>query len=252
MKSIYCLLIPFYRLSKYKKLYVVNLIFSILSCLLKIAFIKIFSYNIQLAEYLDLITYSIATVFLSSVVSLYRIPEFSECFADGTFVKYSIRPFSYFSQLFYGEFGESLVNLIAFFPLLLISIIHMAFYNINYTNIIEFFITFLLSIVLSILVINNFYSLTVITTKNNAPRALLQGIASLVSGSLLPLYIFPEGIQKVFYLMPFAYIIGSPIQILLGKAELLNVLKNQLFWIVVLLFINICITEKIYAKLNNY
>lgn len=59
-------------------------------------------------------------------------------------------------------------------------------------------------------------------------------VATLLSGFIVPLALFPAAIRDVVYLLPFASFVAVPIDIFLGKAtglDLLALLALQSFWV---------------------
>jgi ABC-2 type transport system permease protein len=65
-------------------------------------------------------------------------------------------------------------------------------------------------------------------------QIMVQFISSLLSGSLVPLYFFPQGwIQNVLLASPFAALYNAPLSIWIGKyqgAEIGQALMLQAFW----------------------
>ncbi len=63
------------------------------------------------------------------------------------------------------------------------------------------------------------------------------GIILLLSGKLIPLWLFPEGMQKIICFLPFQYIYQTPLGIYIGQLrgeQIAYSLLIQLFWIVIL------------------
>jgi ABC-2 type transport system permease protein len=65
-------------------------------------------------------------------------------------------------------------------------------------------------------------------------------VATLLSGFLLPIKMWPEWLQQIVYVLPFASMVSIPIDVMLGKlqgVELIAALALQVFWTVVMLAI---------------
>jgi ABC-2 type transport system permease protein len=65
-------------------------------------------------------------------------------------------------------------------------------------------------------------------------------VATLLSGFLLPIAMWPDGLRQVVLLLPFAAMVSIPIDVFLGKlqgVDLLAALALQAFWAVVMLAI---------------
>jgi ABC-2 type transport system permease protein len=68
-------------------------------------------------------------------------------------------------------------------------------------------------------------------------------IIRFLSGSFVPIWFFPEGIQQVFHFLPFVHIYQTPISIYIGKITVLEAvfpIGIQLFWAVVMV---LCLTQ---------
>ena len=64
-----------------------------------------------------------------------------------------------------------------------------------------------------------------------------EALLSFLTGQLIPISLFPLGVQKVFDYLPFSSMIYTPVMIYLGKytgQELLFVLTRQLVWVILL------------------
>jgi ABC-2 type transport system permease protein len=62
-------------------------------------------------------------------------------------------------------------------------------------------------------------------------------IVSILSGSLIPIWFFPEGVQKVLAYLPFQYTYQTPLGLYIGKitvSEGLLQILIQFVWIVIL------------------
>lgn len=73
-----------------------------------------------------------------------------------------------------------------------------------------------------------------------APRFLLFVILQFVAGSLFPLDVLPQSIQKIVSFTPFPYLIFFPTQLFLGKlagSAIVTGIAASLFWIVIFTFI---------------
>lgn len=236
------------RIKHYKVLNIMNIGFIVINSLIQLVFYKMFFNEYQNNNlWSEIIIYVFFAGYLGLIMSIYRVPEFSHKISDGSYSAYSIRPISYVNQFSLMEFGESINNIIVGLPLILIILFISVYKNIN-LNILGGILVSFFSIILSIKFTITFYSLTIFTKKNNGPRALFQGITSLLSGSLVPLILWPENLSRLVKVLPFALIINSPIEVSLGNTSLLKTLVLQIIWIVFFGLINKIITEKILCK----
>jgi ABC-2 type transport system permease protein len=78
-------------------------------------------------------------------------------------------------------------------------------------------------------------------------------ITDLLSGSLLPLTFFPDIARRMIELLPFQSIIYSPVMILLGKTEGVDILRTigvQTVWAVALFGLNRFVWNKAFRRLT--
>jgi ABC-2 type transport system permease protein len=70
------------------------------------------------------------------------------------------------------------------------------------------------------------------------PMLAVKGyIISLLSGSIIPIWFFPERLQKILSFLPFQYIYQLPLGIYIGKYDgntLLFQMGVQVVWIIIL------------------
>ena len=62
-------------------------------------------------------------------------------------------------------------------------------------------------------------------------------LMSILSGGIVPLFLFPEGVARVLDYMPFAGMVSVPVQIYLGKytaTEAFSFLGLQIVWVTLL------------------
>ena len=102
-------------------------------------------------------------------------------------------------------------------------------------------VLFLVSLVLGVLVSVSFVMLVYIsafyTLSSSGVRVLGASVVEFLSGVVIPLPFFPEKLQKVLNLLPFASMQNTPILIYtghLGFAEALKAMGLQLVWLVLL------------------
>ncbi len=77
-------------------------------------------------------------------------------------------------------------------------------------------------------------------------------LLSFLTGQLIPLSFFPQGVQKLFDYLPFSSMIYTPVMIYLGKYsgnELIFVLVRQMIWLLVLYGIGSLIWRKVTGRL---
>lgn len=219
------------KIKHFKFLYVSDTIFTIIGAILQLVVLSVYiNPTINSLIWEQLLVYVFLSSYIGHVVSLFRVPEFAEKIINGNYAVYALRPVSYCTQFFFIEVGESLRGAITGVILFAISL-SIIILRYQSFRILEFLLTFILSIILSTMLSITFFSLTVVTKKEQAPKAIFQCISSLLSGSLLPLILWPENLVKYLKFTPFALIINAPIEVGLGTQTFQTVFLFQLFWL---------------------
>ena len=103
------------------------------------------------------------------------------------------------------------------------------------------FVLFLVSMILGTAVLVSFSMLIYVsmfyTVSSIGVRALAVSTVEFFSGALIPIPFFPEGMQKVLYLLPFASTQSTPFLIYVGHisaSDALSAIALQAFWFIVL------------------
>ena len=103
------------------------------------------------------------------------------------------------------------------------------------------FLLFLISVLLALVILfyvefmvglASFYTLSMFGMAFTKTAVL-----SILSGGVVPLALFPEGVARVFGLLPFAGMVSVPLNIFLGKyglEECMGYMGLQIFWCIVM------------------
>ena len=93
------------------------------------------------------------------------------------------------------------------------------------------------------------------TINNNALIQVKKHLIRLLSGSIIPIWFFPESVAKVLTALPFMYIYQLPLSIYIGRgsrAEMISQMCIQFIWLVILsalfLYVQIRITRKVMVQ----
>ena len=93
------------------------------------------------------------------------------------------------------------------------------------------------------------------TINNNALIQVKKHLIRLLSGSIIPIWFFPESVAKVLSALPFMYIYQLPLSIYIGRgsrAEMISQMCIQFIWLVILsalfLYVQIRITRKVMVQ----
>lgn len=101
-----------------------------------------------------------------------------------------------------------------------------------------FAFSILLALVLSVGMMMLVNIITLVTLTDRGASAISMPLVMALSGSLLPLALFPSGLQTVLLVQPFAGLMDIPLRIYAGNlvgGAAVGALALQVFWIVVLI-----------------
>ena len=158
---------------------------------------------------------------------------------DGSIVTDLTRPIDYISAKFVEQFGGSLMNGVAGSGL--VALLSIIFFNLlpppSLIAAMLFIVSALLGYVVSFL-IGFVLALSAAWLMNNEGIGWMVWFASrLLSGTVIPLSLFPDWLRGLPGVLPFRATVSDPLTIYLGHATGVNalaVLGIQMFWIVVL------------------
>lgn len=168
--------------------------------------------------------------------------EIFDAIMDGNIAYELCRPIS----IYHMWFSRSLANrlskaLLRCFPILIVAMFLPAPYGLCKPESVVCFLLFLLTMVLGLLVTVAFcmliYSLTFFTISPKGLQILFTSAVEFLSGGVIPLPFFPEKIQRIMELLPFASMQNVPLRIYSGsmsKQEMIRAVCIQIIWLVVL------------------
>lgn len=187
----------------------------------------------------EMTTYVILSRILSAQFAGGINMEFAQWIYEGSIGTELLRPVSLFYTLFAKRIGEfCYFVLFTGVPILLIAFLLLG--GVGPAGITEFLL-FLLSVCLGLVImfylefmtgLCSFYTLTMYGVSFTKSAVL-----TILSGGVVPLFLFPAGMARVFELLPFAGMVSVPLNIFLGKysaAESVQYLGLQAFWCVVM------------------
>lgn len=185
----------------------------------------------------EMTTYVILSKILSAQFAGGINMEFARWIYEGSIGTELLRPVSLFYTLFAKRVGEfCYFVLFTGVPILLIAFLLLG--GVGPAGIVELLL-FLVSVCLGLVImfylefmtgLCSFYTLTmygVAFTKS--------AVLSILSGGVVPLFLFPQKIARVFELLPFAGMVSVPLNIFRGKynvTESVRYLGLQAFWCV--------------------
>lgn len=186
----------------------------------------------------EMLTYSIIGSCVSLLVSNGIIGRLSQKISSGEIAMDLIKPIHLARYMFAESAGSTMFRLI--FELVPVVVFGVAIFGLispTVADIAMFTLILCNSIVLFYLMnfICGLFAFWYIISWHT--QSIFQIVMSLCSGSILPLWFFPEAVSRIFGLLPFQLVYYAPISVFLGKRtfeDQLGIFGMQLVWIVLL------------------
>lgn len=191
-----------------------------------------------------MLTYVFGLVAMRAIVLSSRSIDIGGDISSGRLTNYLLKPFSFFKYWFTRDLSSKALNLIfAMVEIVFLYIIlKPQFFLQTHLGVL---LVFLLSLALAIGIYFLLLLLVNIVPLWNpdqswGPTFLLIVIVEFLAGGIFPLDILPWSLQNILYLTPFPYLLFMPLQIYLGKIDILTSLKADVvafLWIGILIYI---------------
>ncbi len=171
----------------------------------------------------------------------------------GTIAVEMLKPINLYGIFFFEDLGKLTALLFQnLLPILLIGSIFIAVPKpVSGVS----FLLFLLSLVMAYLIhwlLAACFSMWAFVAINMTPLLQVKKhLIRLLSGSIIPLWFFPDWLASVLNCLPFVYIYQLPLDIFIGKEEVANLLPRlgiQAVWVVVLLVVFIILQKNALKK----
>ena len=182
--------------------------------------------------------------------------EIFDSITSGTIAYELCRPCSVYGMWYVKNMALRMARVgLRFIPLLAVAILLPAPYGMSLPAGVDAGILFPVSLILGFFVAISFIMLIYIsafyTVSSSGIRVLGASVVEFFSGAIIPLPFFPEGVQKVFNLLPFASMQNTPFLIYTGRlatGEALERMGIQLMWLVILGGTGIVLTNRALKK----
>jgi len=199
---------------------------------------QIFGYSRSL-----ILTYVLGASFVGSIVFSTRTQEMGDNINNGELSQFLVRPLRYLGYWFARDIGDKLFNVSFAVAEILI------FYFILRPSLFlqdQLSLLFFTALAVLIAVIMNFFIGSLLgmiafwSPEVWAPRFIFFMLVSFFAGGMFPLNILPVYLQRIFAVLPFAYLQYFPVSIYLGKVSSTGLLFGfgvALFWSILLYII---------------
>ena len=194
----------------------------------------------------QMLVYSIMAIILTIVNTFYIENKVRQKIRQGDVAIDFIKPVNVFLLYFMEDLGDSISSIIQ--RALPILICAMLFVIVPLPYSLLHFLLFLLSSVFSFLILwllAALFALLYFKFIDLGPLAYVKNyLVTILSGALIPVWFYPEPVQRVLDYLPFIYIYQLPLSIFIGREDLAGALTGigiQIFWCILLaLLFNFC------------
>jgi ABC-2 type transport system permease protein len=199
----------------------------------------------------EMVTYLLGAGLINSfILTTAENPETSQSIQDGTLSNLLIQPISPYSIWYIRDLGTKAFFLSLGFAGYLVVFLFFREYLVLPSNL-EHFGFFTVSLVLAgLLQFLLFEALSLLSfwvENTYGIRFTMRIIMEVVGGAIIPLSIFPQVLQKVFFCLPYPFLIYLPMKIYLGKiltGEMSVEFMKELCWIIGLALLNLVIWKR--------
>lgn len=185
----------------------------------------------------DMITYMVIALLLDIVYGVNGAYVVREKIREGSIAIDFMRPISVPLYVFADTIGQTGFALLQCIPALLFALLIVHIHGpVSPVAAIAFVAAVGIGFVVNYFIDMIMATITFWTMEMFGIQIMVQFISSLLSGSLVPLYFFPQGwIQNVLIASPFAALYNAPLSIWIGKyqgMQIVDTLALQAFWAV--------------------
>ncbi len=201
----------------------------------------------------DMLTYTV----ISAVMSVFLSPNVErrviESVRQGTVATDMLKPIRLFGVYFFEDLGylTSLIFQNAV-PILLIASVCII---VPKPASLEAFLLFLLSFVVSFMInwlFSAIFAMWAFTAIEMDPMIQVKRhLVRLLSGSIIPIWFFPNWLSGILRFLPFVYIYQLPLELYIGKgsiAEQLPKMGIQLLWLLILLAVFLTLEKRVLRR----
>ncbi|MGI6344239.1 MAG: ABC-2 family transporter protein [Bacillota bacterium] len=178
----------------------------------------------------ELLLYTLFSSVLSEQLNV--VTPATTAFWEGSFISNYLHPLPIVLQLIAETVGSWLPGLLLYsIPMLAISPLLGIDLAPLLSNALPFVVSLFCAISLGFALDFIFASLVIhVQHASYTAYSIRQAVIKLFSGALIPFALLPEGLGRIFELLPFGSVASAPLLILCGSSEVARLLSLQLLW----------------------
>jgi ABC-2 type transport system permease protein len=167
----------------------------------------------------DFASYYVAAAVINHLTNAWVVWDWDEDIRTGRLSDKLIKPLDPFHHYFSDQLGWKVFILLVIVPIIgvvawLIPAIH---YPLTLGRLLALILSVVLGLTLNMVMSSAFGTIAFWSTQAKNFYMLFDGTGEFLSGWIAPLVLFPEGVRRIAYLLPFRSSLGFPIEILMGK-----------------------------------
>ncbi|MBN2016043.1 ABC-2 family transporter protein [Candidatus Dojkabacteria bacterium] len=206
----------------------------------------------------ELVSYYFIIYLFTQIIGWWVFWDVREAIMSGKLSNYLLKPFSFIRYLFIHEFSYKVINMVTNIVVGIIIMIAIKDYlviSIDPATILKLIPAILIGIGINFLTHFSFACVTFFWTESHF-MADFHWIASMVlSGSMIPLSLFPKVLEKIIYLNPFRFTFSLPAELLFGKItgqEYISGLLVGSFWVLFFGFLSLIMWKVGLRKYSSF
>ena len=195
--------------------------------------------TVQGAGLEDMLTYTVISTMMFILLSIDVEGRVTQSIRKGTIATDIMKPADIYGIYLFEDIGNSIVYIFQnAIPVLIIACLFIQIPKPhNAACLVLFLLTFVMGYIINWLFAAIFSMISFYVINTMYLREAKKHIIRLLSGSIIPLWFFPEWLQNILYLFPFTYIYQMPLDIYIGRCDTATIQRTimvQLFWCVFL------------------
>lgn len=195
-------------------------------------------------------------IFFSIIYLWYKDKEIINLIKSGNVAYELCRPQDLYFMWASKILGERLSNLVLrFLPVLIISVLLPKPYNLDLSITLLRFILFLVSLILSALlmtfIVLLYHVICLFTLDEKGIVNIFMVVSDILSGLILPIPFFPNYLKNISNILPFRYVSDFPFRLYIGNISINEGyigIVIQIIWIIILIIIGRLITRRALKK----
>lgn len=183
--------------------------------------------------------------FFALIFMWYKDKDILNLIKKGNIAYELCRPQDLYFMWYFKILGERLSSVVLrFLPVMIIALLLPHPYNLDLTisfpRLLIFLISLLLSSLLVVAIILLFHIICLYTLDEKGVVNMFMVVTDILSGLVLPIPFFPKFLQKICNILPFRYVSDFPFRLYVGNISLnegINGIIIQIIWIIILFII---------------